>query len=328
LALLWASLRHPQAITIATHANYAPACAAIKTLTQAPYWVVAHGLEVWNIDNPWLKTGLARADRILAVSHYTRDRLLQEQSLPPHRVVVLANSVDGDRFSPGPKPPALLQRYSLTPEHKILLTVARCNTYKGHQTLLHLLPDLRRQIPNLHYILVGKGSDSPELHQQVRDLQLQDCVTLAGFIPDDELVAHYNLCDVFAMPSIGEGFGIVYLEALACGKPVLAGNQDGAVDPLRQGRLGCLVDPTNTPALGQTLGQLLQGTHINSLLRQPQTLRRYTLEKYGLPAFRKHLKILTLAPEFPVDLLHFPRGSFQSPLGTASLATSSRRAEC
>ena len=91
------------------------------------------------------------------------------------------------------------------------------------------------------------------------------------------------------MPSKGEGFGIVYLEALACGKPTLGGNQDGAIDALCHGRLGALVDPDNIEEIAQTLIQILQGTYPNSLIYQPEQLRQKVIETYGFEKFKQTL---------------------------------------
>ena len=121
-------------------------------------------------------------------------------------------------------------------------------------------------------------------------MSLQDCVTLAGFIPDEELNDHYNLCDVFAMPSKGEGFGIVYLEALACGKPVLAGNCDGALDALNLGELGVLVDPDDVQTIAQYLIEILQQNHSNNLIYQPELLRQKVIEYFGFERFQQTLK--------------------------------------
>jgi glycosyltransferase involved in cell wall biosynthesis len=113
---------------------------------------------------------------------------------------------------------------------------------------------------------------------------------LTGFIPDEELTAHYQLCDVFAMPSKKEGFGIVYLEALACGKPTLGGNQDGALDALCRGELGALVDPDDVQAIAHTLVEILQGTYPNPLIYQPEQLRQRVIDIYGFERFKRTVK--------------------------------------
>ncbi len=112
---------------------------------------------------------------------------------------------------------------------------------------------------------------------------------MTGFVPDEELCAHYNLCDVFAMPSKGEGFGIVYLEALACGKPTLGGNQDGAIDALCHGELGVLVDPDDVGAIAQTLIQILQGTYPHPIMYQPEILRQKVIDVFGFERFKQTL---------------------------------------
>ncbi|HEY9872812.1 MAG TPA: glycosyltransferase, partial [Candidatus Obscuribacterales bacterium] len=151
------------------------------------------------------------------------------------------------------------------------------------------LPEIRRQIPNVHYILVGKGSDRVRIEKLITELNLQEGVTLAGFIPDDELCDYYNLCDLFAMPSKGEGFGIVYLEALACGKPCLGGDRDGAIDALCHGELGVLVNPDDIGAIAQSLIQILQRTYPNPLIYQPEALRQKVIDKFGFEQFKQTL---------------------------------------
>ncbi len=136
---------------------------------------------------------------------------------------------------------------------------------------------------------MGKGDDRPRLEQFIRQHQLQDCVSLTRYIPDSELGDYYNLCDVFAMPSKGEGFGIVYLEALACGKPVLAGNQDGALDALCQGELGALVDPDDIDAIAQTLIAILEGKSTHPLIYRHEALRQAVIDRFGFEQFQTTL---------------------------------------
>ncbi|MEW6491134.1 MAG: glycosyltransferase [Cyanobacteriota bacterium] len=279
-------------LVISTHVNFTPAAYWLKRLSGIPYWAVAHGAEAWNIQRPSLQAALHHADRILAVSDYTRDRILKEHNLDPEKVFLLPNTFDASRFQIAPKPQKLLNHYGLTANQPIILTVGRLDSsdqYKGYDQIVRALPEIRRQIPDVHYILVGQGDDCPRIEQLIHQLNLQACVTLAGFVPDEELCDHYNLCDVFAMPSKGEGFGIVYLEALACGKPTLGGNQDGAIDALRQGELGALVDPDDVDAIAKTLVQLLQGTYPNPFLYQPELLRKKVIDFFSFERFNQNL---------------------------------------
>ncbi|MBG1271188.1 glycosyltransferase family 4 protein [Nostoc sp. WHI] len=279
-------------IVISTHVNYATACYILKLITGIPYWVVAHGLEVWDIESKITKLALQKADKIISVSNYTRQRLLEDKNIDSEKIVLLPNTFDASQFQINPKPSYLLKRYNLTDEQPVILTVTRMGRmakYKGYDQILHALIKIRLHVPNVHFILAGKGDDVPRIKALVTSLNLQDCVTIAGFVPDEELCAYYNLCDVFALPSKGEGFGIVYLEALACGKPVLAGNQDGSIDPLAEGKLGCLIDPDNVEEIADNLIQILQGDCSNPVIYQPEYLQQKTIEAYEFSQFRASL---------------------------------------
>lgn len=279
-------------LIITTHLNFAPVANLLKALFGIPYYTVAHGIEAWNLETPRLKSALRKADKILAVSHYTRDRLIQEQNLDPQNILVLPNTFDQQKFNIAPKPDYLLKRHQLTTETKIILTVARLSAseqYKGFDQIIQSLPQIINAIPNIHYIIVGKGDDRPRIEQLIQDLNLEDYVTLAGFIPDEELCDYYNLCDVFAMPSKGEGFGIVYLEAMACGKPCLGGNQDAAIDALCHGELGALVNPDDVVSITTTLVNILSGSYPNSLLYSSQKLRAKVIDIYGFEKFKQKL---------------------------------------
>lgn len=184
LALARSSLRHPPDLIISTHVNFAPVALALKQLCGVPYWVAAHGIDVWDLKNPLRQMALQQADRILAVSSTTRDRLLQ-QNLPADRVVVLPCTVDADRFTIAPKPNYLLRRYNLLPDQPVILTVARLESIdraKGYDQILHALPQIRRAIPQVRYLLVGTGGDRLRIERLIDALQVQSNVTLAGLV--------------------------------------------------------------------------------------------------------------------------------------------------
>jgi len=142
----------------------------------------------------------------------------------------------------------------------------------------------------------------------VCELGLTANVTLAGYVPDHELRSHYNLCDVFAMPSKGEGFGIVFLEAMACGKPVVAGNKDGSVDAVLHGQIGALVDPDSVNDIGLALVQILAREHPQKLLFNPDILRQKAIAFYGYDQFvgqlERILQPLTAKSEVPSSKLN------------------------
>lgn len=295
LNLISAAFKKRPDLILCGHLNFAPVAFWIHQWRKIPYWIIVYGTDAWDVQDQGKIKALQAADKIISISSYTRDRIVREQGVPADKFSILPVTFDAQRFKISPKPDYLLQRYGLDLKQPILLTVGRLassDRYKGYDQILHALPKIRLSIPNIHYIIVGKGDDRSRLEQLINQLQLQDCVTLAGFIPDRELCDHYNLCDVFAMPSKGEGFGIVYLEALACGKPVLGGNQDGAIDALCQGELGALVDPDDVDAIAQTLIQILHGTYPNALIYQPELLRQKVIDYFSFDSFKKTLSDL------------------------------------
>jgi glycosyltransferase involved in cell wall biosynthesis len=139
--------------------------------------------------------------------------------------------------------------------------------------------------------VAGEGDDRPRVQTIARELSVDNAVTFTGFVADEELADHYRLADVFAMPSTSEGFGIVFLEALACGTPVLAGNCDGSVDAVDKGRLGRLVDPKDVRAIANGLIDLLQRKG-PELWFDRDALHQAVVARFGSVAFREELRSL------------------------------------
>lgn len=286
---LQAGMRQRPDLVLTTHVHFTPVAQLLKQWWGISYWAIAHGFESWDVRKIAVQHGMKQADKLLAVSRFTRDRIAP--SCRATDMNILPNTFDEKRFQVNTPPIHLLQRYGLSENQPIILTVNRLaagETFHSYDQILAALPTIRQAIPNVHYLIVGKGDDRARLAQAIADQNLQRCVTLTGFVPDDELPNHYALADVFAMPSKLEGFGIVYLEAMACGKPVLAG-LDGAQDALKDGLLGALVDADDVSAIAQTLIQILSGTYPNPLLYQPHALRKAAFEHFGQKAFQQAL---------------------------------------
>lgn len=292
-SLLIYSISQRPNLVITTHLNFSVIAHRLNQIIGLPFWTVAHGVEAWNISRPALQEALKAAQRIIAVSHYTRDRLLKEQGIETQKISLLHNTFQSERFQPSSKPDWLLKKYRIYPSQPILLTVCRlCSTesYRSYDSVLEALPFILQKIPNAKYLIVGKGDDQNRIHEKIREMKLEDHVILTGFVPDKDLCDYYNLCDIFVMPSKLEGFGIVYLEALACGKPVIGGNQDGAVDALGKGELGALINPDDIEEIAETVVQILEQTYPNSLMFQPDQLRSKVIEKFGFTSFQRTLK--------------------------------------
>jgi glycosyltransferase involved in cell wall biosynthesis len=138
--------------------------------------------------------------------------------------------------------------------------LAACERYKGFDEVIELMPKLLERVPGLKYLVIGDGSDRPRLEAKVAAFGIKEAVVFAGYISESEKVAHYNLADVYVMPSSGEGFGIVLIEAAASGVPVIGSQIDGSREALLEGRLGRLVDPRNPQELLEEITAALEIT--------------------------------------------------------------------
>lgn len=270
------------------HVLLLPLVSALCRWLRLPYTVVIYGKEVWEPLPEREQRALRQADWIWANSRYSRDRACIANGLDPARAFMVPCAVDGDRFSPGPADPALVDAYGLA-NCRVLMTVARLwsgDIYKGVDVTIRALPAIAAAEPTVKYLVIGRGDDQPRLAALAEELGVSDRVVFAGFVPTEALVAHYRLADAYVMPS-QEGFGIVYLEAMACGLPVLSGDQDGSADPLQDGRLGWRVPHRDPAAVATACIEMLAGHDPRC---QGAWLRQEALAAFGTPALASHLE--------------------------------------
>ncbi len=157
--------------------------------------------------------------------------------------------------------------------------------------VISTLSTMLKEIPDVKYIIVGDGDDMPRALQIVKEHGFDDRVIFAGFVPDEDLIDYYNLCDVFVMPSKKEGFVFDFLEALACGKPVIAGNKDGSRDALLDGELGILVDPDDLDGIKDAIVNVLKG-EVDKRLLDREYVRKRVIEEYGFDRFKERVRLL------------------------------------
>lgn len=239
------------------HVFMAPLGVLLARLFGARYWVQAHGTDIWRDRRGLVRWLIRNADLVTTVSRETRRILLAWVDMPPERVRVLPDTVQ-DVFTPGPASAALRDRLKVG-AGPILLTVGRLASnerYKGHEPVFSVLRGLRAKYPDLVHVVAGDGDDRQRLEAVAAELA-PDAVRFLGFVPDAELPDLYRLADLYVMPSTEEGFGIVYLEAAACGLRVVGGKGGGTADAIPDQRVGVIVDPADRAALAAAIEQQL-----------------------------------------------------------------------
>ena len=177
---------------------------------------------------------------------------------------VLNNAVDPFMKLPATftKPGNLLRRYGLNNGDPLIFTLTRLASteqYKGHDQLIKVIGQLKLKFPGIKYMLSGQYDTKEEIRiQELITLnKVKDQVILTGFIEEDELADHFLLADLFVLPSKKEGFGIVFIEALACGLPVICGNADGSVDAIQNGELGKAINADDLGELENAITEYL-----------------------------------------------------------------------
>jgi glycosyltransferase involved in cell wall biosynthesis len=247
-------------LIICNHVELAAHGWRAKQQSGTPYWVVAYGIEVWGDIPRGQAAALGKADSVVAISKVTQE-ILAAKGILRHKIEMLYYGFDMNMFSPK------AERRSAAP---VLLTVCRLDAgerYKGYDAVVELMPDLLKEFPALRYRIVGDGTDRPRVEALARRLEVDAQVEITGFVRAvDKIVDEYCRSTIFVMPSAfeggsqprGEGFGFVYLEAAACGKPVIAAKGGGAAEAVADGETGLLVDAAKQDELRSAIQRLLR----------------------------------------------------------------------
>jgi len=259
--------RHPK-LVLAAHVNLGPIVRAMRVVAPRMKSIVCtHGIEVWEPLSGLRRRALRNASLVLAPSCATADYVINLQGVRPERVRVLPWGLDPDFDSKIAGEPAA----TLPPEFpsgRVVLTVGRwlaTERYKGMDTLMTALPRLLLRWPELHLVLIGSGDDLPWLEAIARESGVQRHVHFLSGLTYGELSACYAASEIFALPSRGEGFGFVYLEAMARGKPVIGGAHGGAPEVIQDGVTGYVVQHGDPVQLA---------TSIDTLLSNPELARQ------------------------------------------------------
>ncbi|MFH1225461.1 MAG: glycosyltransferase family 4 protein [Candidatus Diapherotrites archaeon] len=202
------------------------------------------------------------ADRVFYISDFMRGKAIDAGAME-ERAVKAEPGTDPEFFRPHLGTSALRKKHGLDGK-KVLLTVAKLSERKGHAQVIRALPRVLEKFPELVYLMAGSGKCEAELRGLADSLGVSGNVIFLGSVGNAELPLYYNLCDIFIMPSFyiaekfkSEGYGIVFLEANACGKPVIGGRNAGMLDAVADGKTGLLVEPSNVEEISSAIVKLL-----------------------------------------------------------------------
>lgn len=257
IAACWASGRYGVPYTVTVHGNE-----ILHHRFRTPYWT------------GWMHRVFEAASAVLCVSSATAGKILSVLGAGEtleRKIRVVRNGVDPDRFI-AVAAPSVRGRYGLEGK-KVILTLARLVERKGQDKLIEALPAIRREIPDVRYVICGKGSDEARLRRIAAEQGVSEEVVFAGFVPNEVRGAFYDACDIYAMPSREipekgdvEGFGITYLEANAFGKPVIGGRSGGVSEAVIDGLTGILVDPCDVEEIASACIRLLKDPDLSERL--------------------------------------------------------------
>jgi phosphatidylinositol alpha-1,6-mannosyltransferase len=243
----------------------------VARLTGRPVVIYAHGEELtgWGRGNKYraMRFALRHADRVIANSDFTRGVLIDDLGVRPERIVTINPGVDVARFRPGMPFQDLRDTLNLAPESKLLLSVGRLSRRKGFDTVIRALPGLLSSGFDVHYAIVGIGEDREYLDGVVREAGVAGRVHALGHVPMDDLPRWYNACDLFVLVNRDiagdtEGFGMVFIEAAACGKAVVAGKAGGTGSAVLDGVTGVRVDGDSLAAVAEALARMLRDERV------------------------------------------------------------------
>jgi glycosyltransferase involved in cell wall biosynthesis len=259
---------------------------------------VLHGIEAWRPLPYWKRIALKHADRVIVTSKFSRDQVMRQHKISSEPILSLPCTLDEKLLS---VTPATNGRYlQLSDKQRLVLTVARMDAseqYKGHDVVLRALPSVIGNVANLTYVIVGDGDDRPRLESLARALGVADHVVFTGEINDSELAALYRRSELFVLPARtlvgspnpkGEGFGIVFLEAMAFGKPVVGPRYGAPAEIIREGQNGLLVDPEDPASVARALSRLLADPDV--AVAMGKAGRNYVRANYSYGAFREKLR--------------------------------------
>lgn len=280
-------------LVLCSHVAVAPVGLMLRRFFRVPYIVLGYGIDVWGEIGARRQAALQRAARVVVVSHFTARMVATVQRVSRDRICVVHPAVDPMLLAA-----ALTGQDTARPHDAVtLLTVARLSAqerYKGCDAVISALPAVTAEAGPVRYVIAGDGDDRSRLEALTRERGVAAAVTFAGTVQRSGLPTWYRACDIFVMPSVaeqrpdgwtGEGFGIVYIEAAAFGRPVIAGLGGGASEAVQDGVTGYTVDGRDTDAVAAALARLIRDETLR--VRMGESGQQWVREYFTFHRFQR-----------------------------------------
>lgn len=280
-------------IVVLSHINLLPVGWLIKFISPKTRLVlITHGIEIWNPVKRRVLKMLRSCDRILAVSSYTRNRVIEVHKIDTQKCNVLNNCLDPFLELPVQSHKLdLRKRYGFSSKDIIIFTLTRISSderYKGYDKVINALISLNVEFENLKYLIAGSydKTEKARIDKQIKDGGLENKIVFTGYVKEEELASHFQMADMYVMPSKKEGFGLVFIEAMFYSLPVIAGNIDGSCDALMNGELGLLINPDNVEEIKEAIKKVILNK--NEYVAD----KKLMLSHFGYDSYKANLKQL------------------------------------
>lgn len=283
------------------HVNLSGLAKLVSKFVGAKTVLNVYGLEVWSKKRPDASWGLRKSDFVISDCYNTSDYLVNNKIRKQSDITVIWDCIDTDRFKPVDKvPDAVLRKYNIPDpsQNFVVLSLGRLAKpdafYKGYERLLKVVIQLSADFPGLRLVFAGRGNFREDLERIVEENKIQDRVSFTGSVDEEDLAVVYQSCHVFSLitesgEGKGEGIPLTPLEAMACGKPVLVGDQDGSREAVFENKNGFVLDSNNFIQQKEVLARYL--TEPDLLEAHSAASAKIAQQYFSYNRFREEVKL-------------------------------------
>lgn len=277
-------------LIIVNHVQFSIIGYIAQKLYGIKYYTNVYGIEIWTDLKYRSLIGLRNSDKIIGDCNFILSYIEKKLKISRDKMFLLHDPVDIERFKPLQVEDNIYEKYNIPKDKFILMTTGRLDRYKGFELIIRSLPDLPN---NIIYVIVGDGRDRDRLEKLTKDMEVQKRVFFTGRVPEDDLAALYNICDLFILISKfgyaeGEGLPLTLIEAAACEKPIICGNQDGSVDSVDDGVNGFIVSPDDIDLLKEKVIYLYENNYQRDKMGKEG--RKKVMKEFSFTVFLDKLK--------------------------------------